>query len=143
MNTAAKGPTPSARIPKTYAELMAMHLLRPIRDLVDAQNAARMIDLLAGHKLNAEQTDYLDLLGDLYERWENAQCPISRARQQANRANRRTRASRSRIPSDLDAGKFPSRRDWSADAGTAAGTALVANHTPARHGKVSRYPSKR
>ena len=67
MNTAAKGPTPSARIPKTYAELMAMHLLRPIRDRVDAENAARMIDLLAGHKLNAEQTDYLDLLGDLYE----------------------------------------------------------------------------
>ena len=80
MSTAAKGPTPSARIPKTYAELMAMHLLRPIRDRVDAENAARMIDLLAGHKLNAEQTDYLDLLGDLYEKWENAQCPISRAR---------------------------------------------------------------
>ncbi len=46
---------------------MGMHLLRPIHDQVDAENAAEMIDLLAGHKLNAEQTDYLDLLSDLYE----------------------------------------------------------------------------
>ena len=59
---------------------MAMHMLRPIHDQVDAENAAEMIDLLAGHKLNAEQTDYLELLSDLYEKWENAQFPISRAR---------------------------------------------------------------
>ena len=39
-------------IPKTYVGLMSMHLLRPIHDQVDAENAAEMIDLLAGHKLN-------------------------------------------------------------------------------------------
>ncbi len=57
-----------------------MHLIRPIHDQVDAENAAEIIDLLAGHKLNAEQADYLDLLSDLYERWENTQHPIAAAR---------------------------------------------------------------
>lgn len=80
MKTAAKTAIPYAKIPKTYTNLMAMHLLRPIHDQVDAENASEMMDLLAGHKLNAEQTDYLDLLSDLYEKWENAQFPISRAR---------------------------------------------------------------
>jgi HTH-type transcriptional regulator/antitoxin HigA len=80
MKTAAETFTPFSRIPKTYAGLMSMHLLRPIHDQVEAENAAEMIDLLAGHKLNAEQNDYLDLLSDLYEKWENSQYPISRAR---------------------------------------------------------------
>jgi len=80
MKTAAKTATPFAKIPKTYAGLMAMHMLRPIHDQVDAENAAEMIDLLAGHRLNAEQSDYLDLLSDLYEKWESTQFPISRAR---------------------------------------------------------------
>ena len=54
-------------------ESVASHLLRPIRDQVDADNAAEMIDLLAGHALNAEQADYLELLGDLYGKWESTQ----------------------------------------------------------------------
>jgi HTH-type transcriptional regulator/antitoxin HigA len=78
--TPMKTVTPYAKIPKTYAGLMAMHMLRPLRDQVDAENAAEMIDLLAGHKLNAEQEDYLDLLSDLYEKWENTQFPVNRAR---------------------------------------------------------------
>ena len=76
----ATSATPFSKVPKTYAGLMAMHLIRPIHDQVDAENAAEIIDLLAGHKLNAEQMDYLDLLSDLYERWENAQFPITAAR---------------------------------------------------------------
>lgn len=81
MKTAARArtATPYAKIPKTYAELMARHLIRPIHDQVDAANAAEMIDLLAGHALNAEQSDYLDLLSDLYEKWENAQFPLAHA----------------------------------------------------------------
>jgi len=71
--------TPFAKIPKTYAGLTEMYLLRPIHDQIDAENAAEMISLLAGHALNAEQADYLDLLSDLYERWERAQFPIDRA----------------------------------------------------------------
>jgi HTH-type transcriptional regulator/antitoxin HigA len=78
MKTAVK--TPTSKIPKTYAGLMAKHLLRPIHDQTDAENAVEMIDLLAGHQLNAEQSDYLDLLSDLYEKWESVQFPISRAR---------------------------------------------------------------
>lgn len=80
MKTAAKTATPYAKIPKTYTGLMGLHLIRPIRDQVDADNAAEVIDLLAGHALNAEQADYLDLLSDLYEKWEAAQFPIKRAR---------------------------------------------------------------
>ena len=79
MKTATQSSTPYAKIPATYAGLMALHLLRPIRDQVDADNAAEMIDLLAGHSLNAEQADYLDLLSDLYEKWESTQFPLSQA----------------------------------------------------------------
>jgi HTH-type transcriptional regulator/antitoxin HigA len=79
MKKAAQTSTPYAKIPKTYAGLMALHLLRPLRDQVDADNAAETIELLAGHKLNAEQADYLDLLSDLYEKWESTQFPLSRA----------------------------------------------------------------
>ena len=79
MKTATHTSTPYAKIPKTYVGLMGMHLLRPIRDQVDADNASEMIDLLAGHTLNAEQADYLDLLSDLYEKWESPQFPLSRA----------------------------------------------------------------
>ena len=80
MKTATRTATPYAKLPRTYAALMALHLIRPIRDQVDADNAAEVIDLLAGHALNAEQADYLDLLSDLYEKWESAQFPVSRAR---------------------------------------------------------------
>lgn len=80
MKVAAKSATPFAKLPKTYAGLMAMHLLRPLHDQVDAENAAEVIDLLAGHTLNAEQMDYLNLLSDLYERWESAQFPVAQAR---------------------------------------------------------------
>jgi HTH-type transcriptional regulator/antitoxin HigA len=79
MKTATHTSTPYAKIPKTYAGLMGLHLLRPIRDQVDADNAAEMIDQLAGHALNTEQADYLDLLSDLYEKWESTQFPLSRA----------------------------------------------------------------
>ncbi|MBP9913688.1 MAG: helix-turn-helix domain-containing protein [Opitutaceae bacterium] len=79
MKTVTHTSTPYPKIPKTYAGLMGLHLLRPVRDQVDADNASEMIDLLAGHALNAEQSDYLDLLSDLYEKWEHAQFPLSRA----------------------------------------------------------------
>ncbi|MEO6244368.1 MAG: helix-turn-helix domain-containing protein [Opitutaceae bacterium] len=79
MKTATHRSTPYAKIPKTYAGLMGMHLLRPIHDQVDAGNAAEIIDQLAGHALNPEQADYLDLLSDLYEKWENTQFPLSQA----------------------------------------------------------------
>jgi len=78
--TRATSATPYSKIPKTYAGLMGLHMIRPIHDQVDAENAGEMMDLLAGHALNAEQTEYLDLLSDLYEKWESAQFPIAHAR---------------------------------------------------------------
>ena len=80
MKPTARSAIPFSKVPKTYAGLMGMHLLRPIHDQADAEEAAEMIDLLAGHRLNAEQMDYLDLLSDLYEKWESAQFPIANAR---------------------------------------------------------------
>jgi HTH-type transcriptional regulator/antitoxin HigA len=79
MKTATQILRPFAKVRKTYAGLMGLHLLRPIRDQVDADNAAEMMNQLAGHSLNAEQADYLNLLSDLYEKWENTQFPLSRA----------------------------------------------------------------
>jgi HTH-type transcriptional regulator/antitoxin HigA len=80
MKPTARAAAPYTKIPKTYAALMARHLIRPIHDQVDADNAAEMIDLLAGHRLNDEQSDYLELLSDLYEKWESAQFPIAQAK---------------------------------------------------------------
>lgn len=79
MKRIASSSTSDSKLPKTYAGLMAQHLLRPIRDQIEAENAAEMIDRLAGHVLNEEQSDYLDLLSDLYAKWEDAQLPVRRA----------------------------------------------------------------
>jgi HTH-type transcriptional regulator/antitoxin HigA len=80
MKPTARAVTPYPKIPKTYVALMARHLIRPIHDQIDADNAAEIIDLLAGHRLNPEQSDYLELLSDLYEKWESAQFPIAQAK---------------------------------------------------------------
>lgn len=76
MKRIASSSTSDSKLPKTYAGLMARHLLRPIRDRIEAEHAAEMIDRLAGHVLNEEQSDYLDLLSDLYAKWEETQQPV-------------------------------------------------------------------
>ena len=58
-------------VPKTYDQLLAMHPLRPIHNDVELEHATEMIDILAGHDLNADQTDYLDVLSTLVEAYEN------------------------------------------------------------------------
>ena len=63
-------------IPKTYARLLAMHPLRPIHNDVELDHATEMIDLLAGHDLNADQADYLDVLSTLIEAYENTNYPL-------------------------------------------------------------------
>ena len=59
-----------ARVPKTYAGLIAWHVPRPLRDKADYENAVEIVDQLAGHELNADQDDYLDLLSDLISAYE-------------------------------------------------------------------------
>ena len=63
-------------IPKTYARLLAMYPLRPIHNDVELDHATKIIDLLAGHDLNADQADYLDVLSTLVEVYENAHDPL-------------------------------------------------------------------
>lgn len=63
-------------IPKTYNRLVVMHPLRPIRNDVDLAHATEIIDMLAGHELNADQTDYLDVLSTLVEVYERIHSPL-------------------------------------------------------------------
>jgi len=71
--TAAK-PT-FATLPKTYAELTRLLMPRPIHDEVGYRNAVEIIDALAGHALNADQSDYLLILSDLVEAYEKSTQP--------------------------------------------------------------------
>jgi HTH-type transcriptional regulator/antitoxin HigA len=59
-------------IPKTYSQLLAMHSLRPIHNDTELEHATAIIDMLAGHDLNADQADYLDVLSTLVEAYDNA-----------------------------------------------------------------------
>jgi len=63
-------------VPKTYDQLLAMHPLRPIHNDVELDHATEMIDILAGHDLNADQADYLDVLSTLIEAYENTHYPL-------------------------------------------------------------------
>src|SRR5882724_9159288 len=64
-------------IPKTYNRLLAMHPLRPIHNDVELEHATEIIDILAGHELNADQADYLDVLSTLVEAYENTHYPLN------------------------------------------------------------------
>jgi antitoxin component HigA of HigAB toxin-antitoxin module len=68
------------KLPKIYAELVALYPPRKIHDKVDARNTAEIMDAMAGHKLNRDQSDYFELLCDLYEEWESEQAPAAHAR---------------------------------------------------------------
>ena len=63
-------------VPKTYDQLLAMHPLRPIHNDVELDHATEMIDILAGRDMNADQTDYLDVLSTLVEAYENTHYPL-------------------------------------------------------------------
>lgn len=58
------------RLPAGYADLVALHMPRPIHDRVAYDNTIEVIDAMAGHKLNADQEDYLELLSQLVEAYE-------------------------------------------------------------------------
>ena len=58
------------RLPRAYADLVAILPPRPIHDRTDYDNAAEMIDRLAGFDLSADQEDYLDALSTFIEAYE-------------------------------------------------------------------------
>jgi len=65
-----------ADVPKTYGALCRVYLPRPIHDKIDLENATEIVDFLAGHKLNTDQEDYLDLLSDLVSEYEEEHAPL-------------------------------------------------------------------
>ena len=65
----------SGRLPKIYTELVALHVPRPIHDRVSYENTVAIVDALAGHALNRDQEDYLEMLGDLIESYEEKNLP--------------------------------------------------------------------
>jgi HTH-type transcriptional regulator/antitoxin HigA len=72
MNTATSS---FAKLPKTYADLVAWCLPRPIHDKIAYDNAVEIVHALAGHKLNRDQDDYLALMAKLVEDYEDENVP--------------------------------------------------------------------
>ncbi|MDB6056800.1 MAG: family transcriptional regulator, partial [Verrucomicrobiales bacterium] len=62
-------------LPKSYTELLKIHMVRPIHDKVALENALEVLDAMAGHKLNAEQEDYFEALSSLVEVYERQHLP--------------------------------------------------------------------
>lgn len=58
-------------LPKSYTELVALHAPRPIHDQVSYDNTVHLVDALAGHRLNKDQEDYLDILSQQVEAYED------------------------------------------------------------------------
>ncbi len=50
-------------LPKTYAELVALHVPRPIHDEVSYHNTVQLVEARAGMTLNRDQEDLLEFLG--------------------------------------------------------------------------------
>lgn len=61
-----------ATLPRNYAELVTLHMPRPIHDRIAYDNTVEIVDALAGRELNADQEDYLELLSQLVETYEVA-----------------------------------------------------------------------
>ena len=66
------------RLPTTFDGLIKLHPPRPIHDDVSYKNTVEIVDALAGHRLNADQEDYLLLLSGLVERYEADTLPKRR-----------------------------------------------------------------
>lgn len=76
MKTANKANPFPRGIPRTYSELVGVHMPKAIHDHVEFENASEIMNALAGHELNKDQEEYLDtvsILVDEYDRTHNAQ----------------------------------------------------------------------
>lgn len=75
--TARKGKAASVPVSASYLRLVRAFPLRPLRTEEDLDRAIEVIDsLLDRENLNAAEADYLDVLGDLVERFEAEHDPI-------------------------------------------------------------------
>jgi HTH-type transcriptional regulator/antitoxin HigA len=60
-----------ADAPETYEELVRLYPPRKIHDQVELENATEVADWMALRAQNDAQLDYLELLGDLMDEYEN------------------------------------------------------------------------
>jgi antitoxin component HigA of HigAB toxin-antitoxin module len=66
-------------LPKTYQDLCHIHMPRTLHDKADLRAATKIIDLMAGQKLNGDQEDYLTTLAELVSVYEeNTVEPLSK-----------------------------------------------------------------
>ena len=63
-------------LPDTFEQLCRYHPPRPIHDDRELENLTEIVDAMAGHELNADQADYLDLLSTLVDRYEQEHHPM-------------------------------------------------------------------
>ena len=73
MKTAAK--LTYDNLPKTYEKLFRLHMPRPIHGKAAYNKICKVADVLAGHKLNADQNDYFFLLCHLIEAYDKENSP--------------------------------------------------------------------
>jgi antitoxin component HigA of HigAB toxin-antitoxin module len=66
------------KLPKIFDGLLKLLAPRPIRDEVGYKNTVEVVDALAGHKLTADQDDYLLFLSVLVESYETDTLPKRR-----------------------------------------------------------------
>jgi HTH-type transcriptional regulator/antitoxin HigA len=64
-------------VPKTYVELVKLLMPRPLHDEVDYRNALKMLDAMAGFKMNADQNDYFEAIATFVEKYESEHHPIN------------------------------------------------------------------
>jgi len=60
-----------AEAPESYAELVRLYPPRKIRDALELENATEVADWISLRAENDAQLDYLELLGDLLDEYEN------------------------------------------------------------------------
>lgn len=69
----SKPPIKSIRVlPRTFVGLCKLFPLRPVHGDADLDRATRMIDAMAGHRLNRDQEDYLEALSSLASVYEES-----------------------------------------------------------------------
>jgi len=61
-----------AKLPKTYEALCRLHMPRTLHDDIELDAVTEIIDLMAGHTLNQDQSDYLETLSELAKAYESA-----------------------------------------------------------------------
>lgn len=72
MNATKPIPSSFAKLPTTYEALCRLHLPRTLHDEIELEAVTEIIDLMAGHSLNPDQSDYLETLSELAEAYESA-----------------------------------------------------------------------